>query len=68
MYIKVENQLTDIDHRDSDQSFGNFLASFVPDKDGAIAVSCILLAMFGICFLMNCVTLRIATKIEAFVK
>lgn len=31
VYIKVETKLLDIDNRESDESFGNFLASFVPD-------------------------------------
>jgi hypothetical protein len=67
VYFKVEDELVDIDGREEDKSFGNFLASYIPDKQGAIAFTCILLALFGFCFLMNCITLRLATKIESFV-
>ena len=67
LYIKVQSEVASIDSGESDQGFGNFLASFIADPKAAIAVTCLLLGLFGLCLLMNCLTMRITTKIEQFV-
>ena len=66
VYFKVEDEIKGIDNDEAEQSFGNFLASYVPDKQGAIAVTFILLVVFGLCFLMNCLSVRLTRRIEAF--
>ncbi|CDW90837.1 UNKNOWN [Stylonychia lemnae] len=67
VYIKVQSEVASIDSNETDQGFGNFLASFVDDPQTAIAVTCILMSCFFLCFLMNCFTVRLTNKIEAFI-
>jgi len=67
VYFKVEDEIKGIDNDEADQSFGNFLASYVPDKQGAIALTFILILVFGICFIMNCLSIKLTWRIEAFV-
>ena len=56
-----------IDDKEEDQGFGNFLAGFVNNTKGAVAVTCLLMSMFLICFFMNLFALRISRNLESFV-
>lgn len=59
--------MSGIDSDETDKGFGNFLASFVSDPKAAIALTAILLLIFAMCFIMNCITLKITSNIEAFI-
>ena len=61
IYIKVHYEVTLVDNHNKDQGFGNFLASYITEnKTAAAYITFILMSMFGICFLVNCCTLRTA--------
>ena len=56
-----------IDNKEEDQGFGNFLAGFVNNSKGAVAVTCVLMSMFLVCFFMNMFALKISHNLENFV-
>ena len=65
IYIRVHLELQSVDIQHKDQGFGNFLASYMfEDKTAAACITCLLMFMFGLCFLMNWCTFKLARHIE----
>ena len=54
IYFRVHSDLVALDTKDQDQSFGNFLASYMADgAQAAMWITVVLMGCFGICFLFN---------------
>lgn len=58
--------MTETESPEDDQGFGSFLASFIEDRKGAIALTVILILVFSSCFLVNFFTYRLARNLEKY--
>ena len=68
MYIHVHTHVSELDIKNLDQGFGNFLASYIADNSQAATwITLILISVFALCFIVNILTIKISKQLEEFV-
>ncbi len=68
IFIKVYSEVEDVEHTEYRGGFGSFLAPFVLDEGGAIAVTIILMLFFAGCLSLNFVLVTLIVRLEKFNK
>ena len=68
MYINVHSHLVELDTKNLDQGFGNFLASYMADSPSAATwMTLAFMGAFGLCFVVNFLTIKLSKQVEEFV-